>query len=120
MRRQRILSKMKRIEIVVEKQRLDALLSVIEANATGYTLVPGATGLGEHGYCEHDRVVVVTVVTDDHLDAIIDAILPTLNERAAIVLISDVSVLRAEKFIPEVRAATLRGDVRTTFLHGKT
>jgi hypothetical protein len=111
MSRQRILSKMKRIEIVIESHRLDALVKLVAAHATGYTLLPGATGLGEHGYCERDMVVLVTVVTADHLDAIVEAILPSLNERASIVLISDVSVLRAEHFIPEVRAATARSKV---------
>jgi hypothetical protein len=68
-------------------------------------VVPGATGLGEHGFHGQDMVVLVTVVTDEHLDAILEAILPSLHERANIVLISDVIVLRAEHFIPEVRAA---------------
>ena len=106
MRRNRFLSKMKRVEIVVESQRLDALLRIVRKHATGYTLVPGATGLGEHGFREKDMVVLVTVVTEAHLDPILEAILPSLSERANIVLISDVMVLRAEHFIPEVRAAT--------------
>ncbi len=106
MRRERFLSKMKRIEIVVEEQRVDALVKIIEKHATGYTLVPGATGLGEHGFRERGMVVLVTVVTEAHLDAILAAVLPSLNERANILLVSDVMVLRAEHFIPEVRAAT--------------
>ena len=106
MRRDRFLSKMKRVEIVVESQRLDAFVKIVEKHATGYTLVPGATGLGEHGLREQDVAVLVTVVTEAHLDAILEALLPSLNERANIVLISDVMVLRAEHFIPEVRAAT--------------
>ena len=111
MSRQRILSKMKRVEIIIESHRLAALVKLIEAHATGYTLLPGASGLGEHGYCERNMVVLVTVVTADHLDAIVDAILPSLNERANIVLITDVTVLRAEHFIPEVRAAAGRSKV---------
>ncbi len=109
MRRERFLSKMKRIEIVVEAQRIDALVRIVEKHATGYTLVPGATGLGEHGFRELGMVVLVTVVTEEHLDAIVEAILPSLNERANIVLVSDAMVLRAEHFIPEVRAATRGG-----------
>lgn len=105
MRHQRFLSKMKRIEIVVETVRLDALVTIVERHATGYTLVPGATGLGLHGLQKEAMTVLVTVVTEEHLDAILDAFLPSLNERANIVLISDVAVLRAEHFIPEVRAA---------------
>jgi nitrogen regulatory protein PII len=106
MRPQRFFSKMKRVEIVVEAQQLDALVRIVEKHATGYTLVPGVTGLGEHGLREAGMVVLVTVVTEEHLDAILAAILPSLNERANILLVSDVMVLRAEHFIPEVRAAT--------------
>jgi nitrogen regulatory protein PII len=102
---------MKRIEIIVESSLLPNLVKVVEKHATGYTLVPGVTGLGQHGYREDCMAVLVTVVTDEHLDAIVEAILPTLNERAKIVLISDVSVLRAENFIPEVRAAASRAKV---------
>jgi hypothetical protein len=111
MRRERFLSKMKRIEIVVDAQRVDALVRIVEKHATGYTLVPGATGLGEHGFREQGMAVLVTVITEEHLDAIVQAILPSLNERANIVLVSDVMVLRAEHFIPEVRAATHGSEV---------
>jgi nitrogen regulatory protein PII len=109
MRRERFLSKMKRVEIVVEAQQLDALVMIVQKHATGYTLVPGVTGLGEHGLREAGMVVIVTVVTEEHLDSILAAILPSLNARANILLVSDVMVLRPEHFIPEVRAATQRG-----------
>ncbi len=105
MRSQRIFSKMKRIEIVVEPDQVETLVKLIERHSTGYTLVPGATGLGEHGYRDKDMVLLVTVVTPEHMDAIIEAILPSLNEHANIVLITEVAVLRAEHFIPEVRSA---------------
>jgi nitrogen regulatory protein PII len=111
MSRNRFFSKMKRIEIIVESRRLDSLVKVVEKHATGYTLVPGVTGLGQSGFREECMTLLVTVVTEEHLDAIVEAILPTLNERAKIVLISDVSVLRAENFIPEVRAAISRSKV---------
>ena len=111
MPRPRLYSKMKRVEIVVESTRVDALVKLVERHATGYTLVPGATGLGRHGYLKENVTLLVTVVTEDHLQAIVEAILPSLDESANIVLISDVSVLRAEHFIPEVRAALERGQL---------
>lgn len=106
MRRPRNLSKMKRLEIVVEPERVDALVELIGAHATGYTITPGVTGLGEHGLREHGMVVLVTIVTPDDLDEIIEIILPSLSERANVVCINDVHVLRAEHFIPEVRTAS--------------
>jgi hypothetical protein len=111
MRRQRTYSKMKRVEIVVETSRVQALIRLIEPHATGYTLIPGATGVGEHGLREREITVLVTVVTEQHLDAIIQAILPTLSEQANIVLITDVAVLRADHFIPEVRAAGIHANL---------
>jgi hypothetical protein len=105
MPRQRILSKMKRIEIVVGSAHVDAIIALIQPHSTGYTLIPGATGYGEHGHFSGDMVVLVSVVTSDHLEAIVDAIWPSLRQRANIVLITDVEVLRPEHFIPEVRAA---------------
>jgi nitrogen regulatory protein PII len=110
-RRHRILSKMKRVEIMVESKELDALVRLVMTHATGYTLIRGATGYGEHGLIEAELVLLVTVVTPEHLDAIVDAILPTLSQHANIVLITDVTVLRAEHFIPEVRAAAKRSTV---------
>jgi len=96
---------MNRIEIVVPSEQVESLIQLVESHATGYTLLPGVTGLGEHGYREKDMVLLVTVVTPEHLDAIVEAILPSLNQHANIVLITEVSVLRAEHFIPEVRSA---------------
>ena len=111
MRRQRILSKMKRVEIVVESHRLDALIAIVAKHTTGYTLLPDCTGVGEHGLRERNLVVLVTVVTPDHLDAILDLVMPSMGEQAKVLLISDVTVLRAEHFIPEVRAAAARTSV---------
>jgi hypothetical protein len=97
---------MKRLEIVAEAKRLDDFVRVVQTHATGYTVVPDVTGIGEHGLHQADLALLVTIVTIEHLEAIIDGVLPLLNERANIVTISDVSVLRAEHFIPEVRNAT--------------
>jgi hypothetical protein len=102
---------MKRLEIVVESDRLDAFVAVVERHATGYSVVPGLTGVGEHGRHQGDLALLVTVVTSEHLESIIDTVLPMLNARPNIVTISDVYVLRSEHFIPEVRAAEMQKPV---------
>ncbi|MDB5040120.1 MAG: glnB [Candidatus Eremiobacteraeota bacterium] len=101
--RRRILNTMKRLEIVLECDQLAAVERVLDQHATGYTLVPGVTGRGHHGRHDDDIVLLVTVVTRDHLDPILDQLLPLLNRCSGVVVIADVQVLRGEHFIPEVK-----------------
>ncbi|GAC1537439.1 MAG: hypothetical protein NVS2B17_10100 [Candidatus Velthaea sp.] len=100
---------MKRVEMVVENEQLDAVVRVVQKHATGYTIVPDITGFGEHGLHSRDITLLVTVTTEHHLDPLIDAVVPILGSHAGIVLITDVTVLRPEHFIPEVREATRFG-----------
>jgi nitrogen regulatory protein PII len=97
---------MKRLEIVLERDQLDRVRRVLAEHATGYTMVPTCTGLGHHGVHEDDMVLLVTVVTFDHLDPILDALLPILDRRSGVVLISEVQVLRGQHFVPEMRNRT--------------
>jgi PII-like signaling protein len=101
--RRRILNTMKRLEIVLEREQLAAVERVLDEHATGYTVIPGVTGLGHHGRHDDDIVLLVTVVTRDHLDPILDRLLPLLNVCSGVVVVADVQVLRGEHFIPEVK-----------------
>ena len=101
--RRRILNTMKRLEIVLEHDQVDAVRGVLEQHATGYTVVPGCTGFGHHGRREGDLVLVVTVVTRDHADPILDAVLPLIDRRSGVVLITDVQVVRGDHFVPELK-----------------
>jgi len=108
--RRRILNTMKRLEIVLERDQLDMVCRVICEHSTGYTLIPDVKGFGHHGYHEGDMVVVVTIVTRDHVDPILDVLIPLLNHRSGVVVVSDVSVLRGEYFVPEIKhRVTARG-----------
>lgn len=106
--RRRVLNTMKRLEVVLERDQLPWVRQVLQEHATGYTLVPGCTGFGHHGFHEGELVLLVTVVTVEHLDPILDALLPLLDRRSGVVLISDVQVPRGEHFIPEVRDRMLQ------------
>lgn len=106
--RRRVLNTMKRLEIVLEQDQLTRVRHVLEEHATGYTMIPTCTGFGHHGFREENLVLVVTVVTFEHIDPILDALLPILDQRSGVVLISDVQVLRGEHFVPEVRDRVLR------------
>ncbi len=99
---------MKRLEIVLERDHLPRARAVLDEHATGYTVIPQVTGFGHHGFREDDIVLLVTVVTRDHVDPILDELMPMLNERSGVALISDVSVLNGEYFVPECKDRHLR------------
>ena len=108
--RRRILNTMKRLEIVVERDQLPMVRAVLDQHSTGYTVIPNVNGFGHHGLREGDIVLLVTVVTRDHIDAILDHLVPMLNQRSGVVLITDVQVVRGEYFVPELKASmTSRG-----------
>lgn len=103
---------MKRLEVVIERRQLPLLQRVLDEHATGYTILPEVTGFGHHGCREGSLVQLVTVVTRDHLDPIVDELLPMLDRCSGVVLITDVQVLRGEHFVPEVKE---RVTLRTAF-----
>jgi hypothetical protein len=103
--RRRILNAMKRLEFVLEADQVEAVCAIVCRHATGYTVVPQVTGLGHHGRHEDGLVLLVTVVTRDHVDPILDQVLPLLNRRSGVVLLSDVQVPSGEYFVPELKDA---------------
>jgi nitrogen regulatory protein PII len=107
--RRRILNTMKRLEIVLERDQLPAACAILRDHATGYTVIPEVTGFGHHGPRDRDNVVVVTIVTKDHVDPIIDQLMPLLDQRSGVMLITDVQVLRGEYFVPELKEKIERG-----------
>lgn len=109
MARRRIFNTMKRLEIVLEHDQLPHVCRLLSEHATGYTVIRDVTGFGHHGHREGDVVVLVTVVTRDHVEPIIDMVVPMLNQRSGVVLISDVEVLRGEYFVPELGRIPHRG-----------
>lgn len=101
---------MKRLEIVVERDQLPMIRTLLDQHSTGYTVIPHVTGFGHHGLREGDIALLVTVVTRDHIDAILDHLVPLLNQRSGVVLITDVQVVRGEYFVPELKGSmTSRG-----------
>ena len=114
MGRKRIYNAMKRLEIVCELGCLETVRKMLDPHATGYTIVRDVAGCGHHGERDGDIAVVVTVVTLDHVDPILDDLLPLLDSCSGVVTLADVEVLRGEYFTPEVRNKPLP-ELRTTF-----
>jgi nitrogen regulatory protein PII len=101
MPRARIFNTMKKLEIALERDQLSAVCNLLDAHATGYTVIHDVTGYGHHGFRDGDIVLLITVVTRDHVDPILDELVPMLNRRSGVVLLSDVNVTRGEYFVPE-------------------
>jgi nitrogen regulatory protein PII len=96
----------KRIEIVVEAARAEAILEMVEAaGATGYTVISDVAGKGKRGIRDDAHLsdvfrnkVIVVIASDDVASRIIEHSQAVLENYAGIVTVSDVSVLRADHF----------------------
>jgi len=97
----------KRIEVVVEAPLLNRLLALLdESNVSGYTVLPAIAGRGHHGPWNREglatdagrMVVVVLIVGPDAVSALMDRIFPLIARQIAIVTVSDVEVVRGERF----------------------
>ncbi len=97
----------KRVEIVVEAPLLNRLLGILDdANVSGYTVLPAIAGRGHHGSWSREglatdagrMVVVVLIVSPDAAPGLMTAIRPLITRQIAIVSVSDVQVIRGERF----------------------
>ncbi len=97
----------KRLEITVEKRRLQTVVEVLDADGevTGYTVLRTLGGRGHTGdrmpqpYSDVlDTVVVVAIVKAEVAERLVEALAPLIEEIVGIVAISDVQVMRAGHF----------------------
>lgn len=97
----------KRIEILVEQRLLERVLAVIEAERRihGYTVLPCLEGLGSSGPRQADpltdlgsEAMVLAICGEEPARALLDQLLPLLDEIGGIAWLSDVEVVRAERF----------------------
>ena len=95
-----------RIEVVVEAAFRGEVCAVLEAEgASGWTVVRGAQGFGAHGVREEaglsgvfENVIVLTVVGAERAERILARLEGVLADAHAVVLVSEVEVLRPGKF----------------------
>ena len=97
----------KRIEIVLEAPLRKRLTDLLEREAVrGFTVLPAISGLGHKGSWDREglvsdagqMIVVVCIVDPGRADALIEAVYALLARQIGIVTISDVEVIRTEKF----------------------
>jgi nitrogen regulatory protein PII len=96
----------KRIEIVVEAVRAEAVTALLDRlGATGWTVLPVLAGRGRQGIRRagdpggvDDNVVVLCIASAELAARIVEAQDELLGARPAIVTLSDCQVLRADHF----------------------
>lgn len=101
------LTRMTKIEVVVSGQDAAAVRELISAvGATGYTGLSGVSGLGHDGYRQGRLLfnsqatleMLITVVSDDKVDALLAGLRPLLNETSGVLFVSETYVSRPEYF----------------------
>ena len=101
------LTKMIKIEVVVTGTDAPAVRELIQATgATGYTSLSGVSGLGHHGphqgrllFNDHDTLtLLITVVPDNHADALVVGLRSLLTGSSGVMFISDTYVSRPDYF----------------------
>jgi nitrogen regulatory protein PII len=96
----------KKVELIVERQLLDAILAVLEELAApGYTVVPTVAGDGHAGRWHQgapsqplQMVQVICITAAERVDPLLERVMPLLDRYAGIVYLSDVEVVRGEHF----------------------
>lgn len=96
----------KKIEVIVERPLLRDVLDVIDdLGATGYTVVPTIAGRGDEGpwraddvSSAFDRVMIIVITGEDVANQIVERAYDLLQDYNAIVILSDVAVVRGDRF----------------------
>lgn len=97
----------KRIEIVTETALLRSIrLRFKDIGMTGYTVLSVQSGSGEAGEWSREgqitsageMAMIICLTTADRADAAIEAILPLLSRGRGVVSVSDVDIVRSERF----------------------
>lgn len=99
--------KAKRVSIIIEQVMQRRLADAMQgADVTGYTVFPVLGGSGRSGEWSREgqvtraggMVQVVCVIRPERLDKLLEAAFEVVERHIGIVTISDVEVLRADRF----------------------
>ena len=91
------------IEAIMQRRLTDALLG---AGVTGYSILPVLGGSGRSGEWSRDgqvsrasgMVQVICIIKPERMDVMLEAAFEVVDKHIGVVTISDVEVLRAERF----------------------
>ncbi len=97
----------KRLEIVIEHPARKGLATILDAQkVTGYSVLPVIAGSVKYGPWDEagqvtsaeGMVMFICIVDPTHIDRVIEAVYPFIQLRKAIMTVSDVQVVRGERF----------------------
>jgi PII-like signaling protein len=96
----------KRVEILVDAPLAQMLIqSAADAGIAGYTLIPVKSGAGRGGAWRHDSIteaesktIFLTIASEEKANAFVAMLAPHLGEYGMLLTLSDVEVVRGERF----------------------
>ena len=96
----------KRIEILVDKPLEQIpMRAAADAGIAGYSLIRVQSGQGQHGSWRNDRisgaeskVIFLTITSEEKAAKLVDALVPKLDSHGLLLTVSDVQVVRGERF----------------------
>lgn len=99
------LTRMKRIEILVEEQLAPRLAKIVrDCGFSGHTVMPVLSGAGGRGSWQDERltassrVMLLAIGPKEDADRLLDALKPLLDDYRLLLTIGDVEVIRQERF----------------------
>jgi dethiobiotin synthetase len=96
----------KRVEILIDTPLAPRLIqAAADAGIAGYTLIPVQSGAGRGGTWRSDHVtgaqtktIFLTIASEENASRFVDAVAPHLESYGMLLTLSDVQVVRPERF----------------------
>ena len=96
----------KRIEVLIDRPLAVRLVqAAAEAGVSGYTLIPVQSGSGRHGAWRNDPVsgaeaktIFLTIASEAKAERLVELLAPYLDTYGMLLTVSDVQVIRGERF----------------------
>lgn len=96
----------KRIDILADTPLMPRIVELLEkAEIHGHTIFPALSGSGRTGSWREERLsvaetkqVLMAIASREHADAFVDAIAPLLDTHRLLLTITDVEVVRGDRF----------------------
>jgi hypothetical protein len=99
--------KRKRIEVLIDSALCRKLIIAVDAaGVSGYTFLPVSGGKGAAGLWSDDQItggagaksLFLTVTNEDKASKLVDALQPLLDSHGLVLFVSDVDVIRGNKY----------------------